>query len=111
MIHRNRRYQIQSCYDLADLVQRLTTSTWCGCQGFCWNGLLILNDSFSADGAQEYTIVKNGKEIESLTVSWMTPDQLTATLEHLATDPDPVTYGTVAVVLESQALHRCGLCA
>jgi hypothetical protein len=44
---------------------------------------LFLNDSFSEDGAQEYAVVRDGRQIESLTVSWMARAEAWADIDWL----------------------------
>jgi hypothetical protein len=48
--------------------------SWCLCTGFrvIVDGveILALNDAFSEDGAQEFAILRNGEQAESLTISW-----------------------------------------
>ena len=77
MIHRNRTYQVaEDVTSVSDLAERLTQHTWCLCTAFklvVGGGvpeLLFLNDSFSEDGAQEYAVVCNGRQVESITFSW-----------------------------------------
>ena len=112
MIHKHRTFCITPVPDLLTLVDKLTAHTWTTCTGFAWQNLLLLNDSFSENGAQEYTVIRDGYEIESLTVSWMTQETLTHTLIDLATDPDPRIYGTLTNPLETPAQHRhCLACA
>jgi len=59
--------------EAAKLAEDLTQMTWCGCSGFEFAGFYLLNDSTSADGAQEYAIVRkaNLKQVESVTFGWM----------------------------------------
>ena len=112
MLHKHRTFCVAAVPDLATLVDKLTAHTWTTCTGFAWQNLLLLNDSFSANGAQEYAVIRDTHEIESLTVSWMTPEQLTATLTTLRTDPDPRIYGCLTNPLETPAQHRhCLACA
>lgn len=84
MIHKNRKYRIVEVASLLELAQKLAGgATWCSCNGFTCNTLTLLNDSFSADGAQEYAVIRNGRQIESLTCSWMSVEELHATLGRL----------------------------
>src|SRR6266446_7026540 len=59
-----------------ELTEKLTQHTWTLCACFEYQKLLLANDSFSEDGAQEYAVYHEGREIESLTVSWMTHERL-----------------------------------
>jgi hypothetical protein len=58
MIHAKRRFTVIDIATAEELADKLTNYSWCGCNGFRFNGLLLLNDSFSGDGAQEYAIVR-----------------------------------------------------
>lgn len=86
MMHKSRVYQIAEEHPSrggpygtpGELAALLTEHTWCGCQGFRLGDLLFLNDSTGPDGAQEYAVfdTRIGKQVESLTVSWMTAGEL-----------------------------------
>ncbi len=71
MLHRGRPCGIVTVKSMDALVENLTRHTWTRCTGFPYQGLLSLNDSTAADGAQEYAARRAGRQIESLTVSWM----------------------------------------
>lgn len=71
MLHQHRRFGVITVQSAGELVENLTEHTWTLCTGFSLQGLLFLNDSFSEDGAQEYAVVRDGRQIESLTVSRM----------------------------------------
>src|SRR5512145_3001867 len=83
MIHHHRVFGVTVIDDLAALVEQLTDRTWTLCTCFAYQGLLLANDSFSEDGAQEYAVYKDGRQIESLTVSWMTRESLKEVVEGL----------------------------
>ena len=70
MLHKNRRHRIVPIATAEELSEKLTEYTWTTCSGFAWAGMLFLNDSTSADGAQEYTVIRDGHEIESITFGW-----------------------------------------
>jgi hypothetical protein len=76
MMHDKRRFSIAQVDYLEFLAKKLFEMTWCCCNGFDCQGLRVLNDSTSPDGAQEYAIFKKvpgsdrWEQIESLTVSW-----------------------------------------
>ena len=55
MIHHHRRFGVITVQSVGELVENLTEHTWTLCTGFSLPGLLFLSDSFSKDGAQEYT--------------------------------------------------------
>lgn len=91
MIHKARRYNVADETSLDDLVAKLTRNSWCLCNGFRIGGLLILNDAFSEDGAQEFAVIResDGAQLESLTVSWMEPPALHAALAALLAGQAP----------------------
>ena len=70
MIHDKRKYNIAKVDSTAELAEKLKQCTWCLCTGFELEGCLFLNDSFTEDSAQEYAIIKDGRQVESITFSW-----------------------------------------
>ncbi len=117
MIHDTRRFSVLDIATPEALAKTLTKRTLCGCNGFRLSGpfdLLFLNDSFSEDGAQEYAVVKDGRQIESLTCSWMSEAELLSCIQQLqaGTLGNDYDYGPCTPVIEPPAVHgRCGLCA
>ena len=83
MIHHHRTFGVGVVGSLDELVEKLTEHTWTLCTCFAYQGLLFANDSFSEDGAQEYAVYKEDRQIESLTVSWMTRESLREVIEGL----------------------------
>ena len=85
MVHSKRVYRVVDKATASELARILAEHTWCGCNGFRIGHLVFLNDSFSADGAQEYAVFDERRncQIESLTVSWMTRESLEATITRL----------------------------
>jgi len=86
MMHRRRVFQVTDKYDTpASLAAVLAGRTWTLCSGFKVAHLLFLNDSTGEDGAQEYAVFDTltGLQIESLTVGWMTGDELEKTILNL----------------------------
>jgi len=78
MMNKNRRWRITDVATLEELAEKLIHHSWCLCTGFRVivgglggrDELLALNDAFSEDGAQEFAILRNGVQVESLTASW-----------------------------------------
>lgn len=108
MIH-DRRVHATAPATLDRLVE-LSVRTWCCCAGFTWETLTLLNDAFSEDGAQEYGVIRNGRQIDSVTCSWMKPAELRAYLIDVnanGTDVDLGPYTPPAVPHGD----RCRLCA
>lgn len=87
MVHTRRRHSICRCENLDELVEKLLEHVWTGCSAFAWESLVLRNDSFSPDGAQEYAVFIGEEQAESLTVSWMSPEDLKRVLQELASDP------------------------
>ena len=70
MIHTKRKYNVHAVASAEDLAGELTRCTWCLCTGFSLEGYLFLNDSFTEDSAQEYAVIKDGRQVESITFGW-----------------------------------------
>lgn len=79
MLHSNRIWCLAEVESADQLAADLTQQTWCCCQAFKVKGhdrYIWLNDSTSADGAQEYAVLKLGPgegeitQIESITFGW-----------------------------------------
>lgn len=85
MVHVRREFRVVNERSVNLFVDRLVENTWCLCNGFRYQHLLFLNDSFSVNGAQEFAVFdeRDGKEIDSLTVSWMSKDELTQAIARL----------------------------
>ena len=98
MMFRNRSYQVWPLADLDEVVTKLTEHDWTTCQAFAVENLLLANDSTGPDGAQEYAVIRDGRQIESLTVSWMKPERLKEVLQELldggSSDMGAVTLNT-----------------
>lgn len=95
-----------------DLASKLTGMTWGPCNGFRLGDLLFLDDSFSPDGAHEYVVVRNGREVESITFSWCTADEALRAIQCLQTMTLGADCGAVTNLLQTPAEYgRCGHCA
>jgi hypothetical protein len=81
MMHHHRRFAVTVVSSMEELTEKLTQHTWTLCTCFAYQGLLLANDSFSEDGAQEYAVYKKARQVESLTVSWMTQERLQNVIE------------------------------
>jgi hypothetical protein len=106
VIHKNRPFKIAPVESFALLAEKLTEHDWTTCSGFSCGTLTLLNDAFSADGAQEYAVIKDGRQIESLTCSWMKAPQLQAMLEKLDAEGSTVDLGPLEIVP-----HCAGYCS
>jgi len=109
MIHYQRRFALTVINSIEELLRQLTHYTCTLCTCLEYQGLLLANDSFSEDGAQEYAVYKEG---ESLTVSWMTPARLREVIEGLLRgDYEEIVFQPIQPLrTEPASEHRCGLC-
>jgi hypothetical protein len=111
MLHHHRRFAVTVVSSMVELTEKLTEHTWTLCTCFEYDGLLLANDSFSGDGAQEYAVYKEGCQIETLTVSWMTRERLQEVIEALLQGEYTEILGPVAPLhTEHASAHSCGLC-
>jgi len=112
MVHYQRTFAVTIVTSVEALTEHLTAHTWTLCTCFAYQGLLLANDSFSEDGAQEYAVYKEGRQIESLTVSWMTPARLREVIEGLLRgDYEEIAFQPIQPLqTEPASEHRCGLC-
>jgi len=98
MLHKSRIWGKPSRIEsAADLAEKLVEHTWTPCSAFEHAGLLFLNDSTSADGAQEYAIVKGRRQIESITFGWCDQAKALSYIERLAKGELGDPYTTVRV--------------
>jgi hypothetical protein len=97
MLHKHRHHHINECASVDSMARTVQRATWTGCTGFKAGSLILLNDSTGPDGAQEYAVIRNGRQIESLTVSWMKLDELQTLLNHLDSGGGSEDMGPLAV--------------
>jgi hypothetical protein len=109
MIHNNRRFGVSEAASVEALVENFIQYTWTLCTAFSLENLLCLNESFSEDGAQEYAVVRDGRQIESITVSWMSRAEGHNTIDWLVYGGE--NYRPVSPTLDSAEGHHCPLCA
>ena len=111
MLHHHRRFAVTVVSSMEELTEKLTQHIWTLCTCFEYRGLLLANDSFTEDSAQEYAVYKEARQVESLTVSWMTRERLQEVIEALVRGEYTTEYGPVAPLHTEQASeHTCGLC-
>lgn len=111
MFHQNRRFGVTEISSAGTLAELLTEHTWTACTAFRLADLVFANDSTSADGAQEYAVVRAGRQVESITFSWC--DRATACryIEALAAGTLGDDYGPFTNILEPQDQHEpCSRC-
>lgn len=116
MLHQKRVWAVSEVASPEELAEKLTSMTWCLCNGFKLDGMLFLNDATSENGAQEYAIVRelDYQQIESVTFSWIDQPQalkiIRAAVENRLSDAG---YGQIPFWnLQDHSEHgRCRLCA
>jgi len=120
MLHDHRTWTLADIESPDELAEKLTQQTFVLCQGFRLEGLLFLNDSLSEDGAQEYALVEEatGIQLDSLTVSWMTPERFLVCLEEISKQrSEESAYGRIDVATKTDRhgygspCGPCPLCA
>lgn len=117
MIHEKRRFKVEPAESARELAEQLATRTFCGCQGFEYRGVLFLNDSFSADGAQEYAVLvpvarDSYEQVESITFSWCSVPTAERYILEAARGDYKRIAGPLALSLQTPDEHGvCSLCA
>lgn len=109
MMHKHRPHSLTIVESFAALADKLANCDWTTCSGFVCGSLTLLNDSTSESGAQEYAVIRAGRQIESLTCSWMEPAELQATLERLDRGEGGVDTGPVEI--REHPKGPCSRCA
>ncbi len=81
MLHRTRIWSLQAIDEAERLAYKLSNVSWTCCQAFELKGYIFANDATSADGAQEYAVLRATRDcpeliqIESITFSWCNEGQ------------------------------------
>jgi len=83
MVHKSRTFSVAAVATAGELAEKLTAHTWTLCTAFELGGYLFCNDSFSENGAQEWAVCKDGRQLESVTFSWMTSEKALVWIENL----------------------------
>lgn len=114
MLFPKRRHDVVDVDSLEDLAENLTEHTWTLCTGFrarhAKRTLLFLNDSTSADGAQEYTVLnEDGRQVESITLGWCTREEALKHLQDLVAGGG-LRLSTIDLRLDPPDDHSCGHC-
>lgn len=111
MLHRGRVHTVTDIASAEELAAKLVERTWTLCTGFRHAGLLFLNDSTGPDGAQEYAVVRDGRQVESITFSWCTVPKALEIIRGLASGSLSADYGPAAERLDLSPNHHCPHCA
>lgn len=113
MIHQRRIFRVTPAASPSELVDKLVDQSWTLCTAFSLGDLVFANDAFSEDGAQEYAVVRDGRQIESITFSWI-KDRAhpVATIEKMLAGAPGVDMGEVTLRTNHPAgSNSCPLCA
>lgn len=119
MFHHNRMWSVTDVLSAESLASKLSSHIWCCCTAFRIGCYYWLNDATSADGAQEYAVLRlvNGRtfvQIESITFSWCDPETTLLFIRRsLAGEFDSTDLcRLVRPYIETPAEHgRCQHCA
>jgi len=104
MMHKNRAWCVAPVASAAELADKLSNYSWCCCTGFELDNFLWLNDATGPDGAQEMAVLRKPTEddphfrqVESITASWCTEQQLLAYVKsiHQGEPPPRIDQGPV----------------
>lgn len=98
-----------------DLARRLADTTWTCCSAFELGGYLWLNDATSADGAQEFAVIKKAGplgrpwQVESITFSWCDFDTALRYIQQTLRGGDDNNdfAHEVSPILQSPSEHGC----
>lgn len=117
MMHTRRRWNVSTRPASPDeLAEMLTGRTWTLCHGVRIGRALWLNDSTSEDAVQEYAVLDAAtlEQIESVTVSWCSPDKLAAYLAQssIGALPRPWPFGSIrpAQIAYDAPYPHCRFC-
>lgn len=84
MMHTRRNWAIADVTELDVLRKKLLEHSWTICTGFRMGNIVFLNDSTGECGAQEFGVFRDGAQVDSWTVSWMTPESFDRAWDELA---------------------------
>lgn len=108
-MHPERRFSVTNIASAEKLAMMLTAFTWTLCSGFEHEGFLFLNDSTRECGVQEYAVIRDDRQVESITFGWCSDaDALRYIHELLAGDIEDL--GPVQPITELAVGHTCPLC-
>lgn len=108
-MHPQRRFGVTSIEHTEKLAMMLTGFTWTLCSGFEHRGFLFLNDSTRECDAQEYAVIQDGRQVESITFGWYSEaEALRDIRELMAGNFEDV--GPVQPITEPAEGHTCLLC-
>lgn len=112
MTHTGRTFRVIAVDSAADLAARLTSRVWAMCTAFALGDLVFANDAFGESEAQQYAVVRDGREIESITFSWITEADARGFIEEIVAGTLGGDYGAVDLRTDHPVeANSCPLCA
>lgn len=110
MIHDTRVYSVRVVSSAEELAELLTEFAWTLCTGFEYSGLVVLNDSFSEDGAQEWAVFRHSQRVESVTFSWCSKERALEILHALLAGAGAEPLGSLPRTEPAAQHGHCHLC-
>lgn len=109
MRHPERRHRVQVAGNVDKIVAALFVNVYPLCTGIRWASLVLLNDSDTLVD-QIWAVLREGRQIEELTVPLMTPQHLHDELLDLEREGSPNEMGMV-LAYGGHPANECALCA
>ena len=117
-VNNRRNWLVADVPDAEALADKLSAYSWTLCTGFRFGGYLYLNDSFSEDGAGEWSIVRESDmlPVESITFSWCDAAKTADYIRRITAGEFTEVYGEPVLARRIQAPDHsgeahCSLCA
>lgn len=111
MCNDKRRFRVADVATVENLAEKLTGHTWCGCTGFRLEGIVFLNDSFSEDGASEWAVFRDGRQVESITFGWCDRAQAEHHIRAMLTGGGVEPFADLPRIQTPQEHGTCPCCA
>ena len=109
MRHPKRTFGVTRIDSINELAQVLTEQHHPLCAGFEHQEVFCLNDSISENGPQEYVIIYNGQQVESIILDWCTKERLEGYIHNLLAGYF-VAIEPVWPIIELAEGHSCFFC-
>lgn len=109
MVAEDRVYALTVVSSKEELLERFSMSSWSLCTAFQLGDLVFANSSRAASGTQEFAVIYDDQQIESLPISRMTPHELSTSLDWLVHGGETF-LGVVDLHTEPAAGHTCSMC-
>lgn len=117
MLHKDRAWSVELHETAESLVSRILNHDWCGCVGFRWDRVVLLNDGF-VGGINEFALVlldegaeTAGQQLDTITVPWCSSEKLLGYLRRAAAGEWSTDLGFGRVVWRLHGSESCYCCA